>query len=325
MILKRLQYICENEKIKIADDILTLIAELSEGGLRDAINLLDQVNSLNKTKITQTDVLDLIGSIDDSIVFNLLDKIVEGNLTEVLTIINDLYNENKNFIQVIQRLQMIIKDIIIFNNTNGYFNKDYEEKLYNYIQVNITLLLQVSEELFNLFNNLRRSNNQKIISEITFIKITLLFKKENNTDVMEAEIIKSDKKIETLEKLDKIEDTEVIIDEEEKNILINNAFSGADKALKNDFVNKYDSINDYITTKEYNSIANLLKKATPEVISSKNIIFTFKNNFEVVLFDKNIDLIIKLLKQIYNKKYAIVAITTDKWNTEKEKYKEKYN
>ena len=320
-IVNRLKYICDCEKIKIDDDILNLIAELSDGGLRDAINLLDQINSMNKSKITQTDVLNLVGSIDDNIVFDLLDKIVSGNLAEVLKTINDLYESNRNFIQIIQKLQQIIKDIIIFNNTNGYFNKEYEEKLYNYIQVNITLLLEVSEELFKLYNDLRRSNNQKIISEIIFIKITLLFKsEEKEDDIIEAEVIESDKKIENVEKLDKVNENEVIIDESEKDILINNVLSGADKELKNNFIEKFDSINDYLTDKDYNSIANLLKKSTPEVVSAKNLLFTFKNNFEVVLFDKNIDLIIKLLKQIYNKKYIIVSITEEKWNTVKDEY-----
>ena len=319
--INRLKYICECEKIKIDDDILNLISELSDGGLRDAINLLDQVNSMNKTKITQTDVLNLVGSIDDDVVFFLLDKIVEGNLAEVLKIINDLYNNHRNFIQIIQKLQQIIKDIIIFNNTNGYFNKEYEEKLYNYIQVNITLLLEVSEELFKLYNDLKKSNNQMIISEIIFIKITLLFKNNiKEDDIIEAKVIESDKKIENVDKLDKIEESEDIIDESEKNILINNVLYGADKELKNKFIDNFDNINDYITTKEFNSIANLLKKSTPEVVSLKNLLFTFKNNFEVVLFDKNIDLISKLIKKVYNKKYVLVAITEEKWNVVKEEY-----
>ena len=318
-IVNRLKYISDCEKIKIDDDILDLIAEISDGGLRDAINLLDQVNSMNKSKITRTDVLNLVGSIDDSIVFDLLDKIISGNLADVLKSVNEFYESNRNIIQIIQKLQQIIKDIIIFNNTTGYFGKEYEEKLYNYIHVNVSILLEVSEELFKLYNDLRKTNNKKIVSEIIFIKITLLFKPKDN-GIIEAKVIESDKKITNNDKLDNVNDSENIIEESEKEILINNALSGADKKLKNNFIEKYESINDYLTDKEYNSVANLLKKATPEVISSKNILFTFNNNFEVVLFDKNIDLIVKLLKQIYNKKYSVVSITTDRWNNVKEEY-----
>ena len=61
-------------------------------------------------------------------------------------------------------------------------------------------------------------------------------------------------------------------------------------------------------------------KATPEVVSDKTILFTFKNNFEVVLFEKNIQDIQKLLKVVYNKKYDLVAIIQEEWEKIKEEY-----
>ena len=64
----------------------------------------------------------------------------------------------------------------------------------------------------------------------------------------------------------------------------------------------------------------LLLKASPEVISDKNIIFTFKNNFEVVLFNKNYDDIQKFLKMLYNVKYVLVAVTDEEWKLIKNQY-----
>ena len=128
----------------------------------------------------------------------------------------------------------------------------------------------------------------------------------------------NDEKVE--EKDIKEENNDEIIDKSEKDILVNNALYGAKKELKNNFIEKYNDINDYLTTKEYNSIANLLKKATPEVVSEVNIIFTFNNKFEVVLFDKNVDLIVKFLEKIYNIKYSVVAVTSDEWKDIKKEY-----
>ena len=75
---------------------------------------------------------------------------------------------------------------------------------------------------------------------------------------------------------------ELIDDSETKKINVNNALSGANKKMKTEFIEKYQDINEYVSNKEYNSLINLLVKATPEVVSDKNILFTFKNNFEVV-------------------------------------------
>ena len=63
-----------------------------------------------------------------------------------------------------------------------------------------------------------------------------------------------------------------------------------------------------------------MQKAIPEVVSEKNVLFSFKNNFEVVLFEKNIIEIQKLLKQIFGKKYSIVAVNIDEWNDIKKEY-----
>ena len=61
-------------------------------------------------------------------------------------------------------------------------------------------------------------------------------------------------------------------------------------------------------------------KATPEVVSDKTILFTFKNNFEVVLFEKNIQDIQKLLKVVYNIKYDLVAIIQEEWEKIRDEY-----
>ena len=105
-----------------------------------------------------------------------------------------------------------------------------------------------------------------------------------------------------------------------KQIRINNTLAGANKESKKLLADKYNVVGDYISNKEYNSICNLMCKATPEVVSDKNILFTFKNGFEVVLFDKNVEQIQKLLKEIYKKKFDIVAIDLVQWNKIKEKY-----
>ena len=106
----------------------------------------------------------------------------------------------------------------------------------------------------------------------------------------------------------------------EKEIKINNSLCGADKSLKNSFIKEYENIKEFLSNKEYNSVANLMQKAIPEVVSEKNVLFSFKNNFEVVLFDKNIIEIQKLLKQIFEKKYSIVAVNIDEWNDIKKEY-----
>ena len=320
-IIKRLKYILETEEKTLSDDVIEVIAEISDGGLRDSINLLDQTISINKEEIEVSDIYNLIGEINEDEIFELLEKVVEGNIKEIIKKLDTYYSESKNFINICNRLEVIIKNILIYNTSDDYFNDKYVNKLLKFSRIDLNKFIDLSKIIFDLLNELKRTNNQKIIAEIYFIKMALLFLE--NQQHINNEIKNEENKPEkiTINKPKKEE-----IEEEKENsqdvnkIKINNALSGANKDLKIEFLNQYKNIKEYVSMKEYNSLANLMLKATPEVVSDKTILFTFKNNFEVVLFDKNITDIQNLLKVVYNKKYDLVSVTNEDWETIKAEY-----
>ena len=315
-IKNRLEHIIKLENKSIDESVINLISSISDGGMRDAINILDQVISLQKDNVTTEDVYNLIGGISDEELFDFLNMITNSDIKSIINKISEFYESGKNFINICERLQLIIRNIIIYDNTNNYFDKTYENKLNKFSKVNMDSLLKLSEIFFDLINNLKKTTNQKIIMEIYSLKMALIFNNDiKNVETSASNCVKEDKK-ETVE-LNELNDNN---DKKNKEIKINNALAEADKNLKKEFLTKYDTISEYISSKEYNSIANLLSKAIPEVVAKSNIIFTFKNDFETVLFDKNEEEIIKFLKKLFNKKYSIVALTTEEWKEIKEKY-----
>ena len=317
-ISERLKYILKKENKNLDDDVIDLIAYLSDGGLRDAINMLDQILSIEKDDITIDDVYYLIGDVNENIIFDLLNSIISSDIKNTLNLIDDLYNEGKNFVTICDRLQMLIRNIIIYNNTKDYFQKSYEKKLEQFTKIDIELLIKLSEELFKLINDIRKTSNQKIVMEIYMIKMSLLFNNDIENKVLIKEKIENKKEVSQKEEKKSIEKKED--NDELKKIKINNALYGANKDLKKEFNNNFLKINEYVSSKEYNSISNLLLKSVPEVVSDKNIIFTFNDNFEVLLFNKNEEEIQKFLKLIYKKKYSIVAITKEEWKIVREEY-----
>lgn len=317
-ISERLKYILKEENKNLDDDVIDLIAYLSDGGLRDAINMLDQILSIEKDDITIDDVYYLIGDVNENIIFDLLNSIISSDIKNTLNLIDDLYNEGKNFVTICDRLQMLIRNIIIYNNTKDYFQKSYEKKLEQFTKIDIELLIKLSEELFKLINDIRKTSNQKIVMEIYMIKMSLLFNNDIENKVLIKEKIENKKEVSQKEEKKSIEKKED--NDELKKIKINNALYGANKDLKKEFNNNFSKINEYVSSKEYNSISNLLLKSVPEVVSDKNIIFTFNDNFEVLLFNKNEEEIQKFLKLIYKKKYSIVAITKEEWKIVREEY-----
>ena len=316
----RLNFILEKENKKLNSDVVKLISNICDGGMRDAINMLDQLISMEKKDITIDDVYNLIGDVNEKDIFEFLQLILNSDIKKILEKVDSFYESGKNFINICDRLQLLIRNIVIYNNTNNYFDKEYEKELQIFSKVDIDKLLNVSEELFKLITELKKTNNQKIIMEIYMLKISLMFNNKKidynqNNAVNDDEIVNKEM---NNPNNNNFEDNK--LKNEIKNIKINNAISGANKELKKEFINKYNVIKEYVSNKEYNSLANLLLKCAPEVVSNKNIIFTFKNNFEVILFEKNEEEIIKFLKKVIGDKYSIVAVNEDEWQKIKEKY-----
>lgn len=326
----RLKYILEKENKTLNDDVISLIAKLSDGGLRDAINTLDQVISLDKENITTDDVYNLIGDVSEQKILSLLENIVSGNIKETLKNINEYYEEGKNFINICERLQLLVRNIIIFNNTDNYFDKEYEKKLLDFSHIELDYCEEMSNELFNLINELKRTNNQKIITEISFLKMCLMKNKKENT--IKNSTINTTSNIDSNNRQNQVE---LIISQEEQNIeesskketdenkkiKINNVFCGPSKELKNNFVKNYEKLKEYLSIKEYNALVNLLLKATPQIVTETNVLFTFKNNFDIVLFDNKIEEIQDLLRKIFGKKYSIVAVNNEEYSNILKEYK----
>ena len=314
----RLKYILEQEKKSLNGEVISLITKLSDGGLRDAINMLDQVISLEKENVTVDDVYNLIGDISEKNIIILLENIVSGNIKETLKNINKYYEEGKNFINICERLQLLIRNIIIFNNTDNYFDKEYEKKLLDFSHIELEYCEKMSDELFNLINELKRTNNQKIITEISFLKMCLMQnkKEEKNIDKIETKNNSKDNEIPII-----IEEKQNEEKEKNKSIKINNVFCGPSKELKNNFVKNYEKLKEFLSIKEYNSLVNLLLKATPQIVTETNVLFTFKNNFDIVLFDNKIEEIQDLLRKIFGKKYSVVAVNNEEYSNILKEYK----
>ncbi len=312
---ERLKYICKNENRlnSVDDNCIKLIANLSDGGLRDAINLLDQSLSLNEN-IKSDDIYNLLGIINDEEQFDIIKNIVNGNIKDTINYIDSLYSQGKNIPSIVNQLQTKIENIIIYNSTNNYFSNDYEKKLSQFSKIDLDKLIDISKQMFDLLYNMKKSTDQKILIKIYFIKMALTFFDNSlqKNDSSNLKIKKDDKDVN-----DSDSETSIV---DNKNILINNCLSLANKRSKIEFIDKFNIIKDYVTDKKYNSIANLLLKSSPEVVSEKNILFTFNKEFEVILFDKNVDLIVKFLKLLYNIEYEVVGISSENWKEIKKEY-----
>ena len=102
-IIERLKFVCDEEKIKYEDDGLKEIATLADGGLRDALSILDQL-SKNDEVITSKLVSEEIGSISNKKIDDLIKYLDKNDIQGVEEVFNHLQSVNLNYKVFVKKL-----------------------------------------------------------------------------------------------------------------------------------------------------------------------------------------------------------------------------
>ena len=110
--IAHLRYIAQKEQIEITEEALTVIAQVSHGGLRDAQSLLDQL-SLLSGEISLDRVWDLVGAIPEQDLIALLQAIKQENGEQILTLSRQLLDRGREPIIVLESLAGLYRDLLI--------------------------------------------------------------------------------------------------------------------------------------------------------------------------------------------------------------------
>ena len=117
-ISKHLRYISDKESINITDDALAYIAQNSAGGMRDSIALLDQLSVLNSSDsaIDVEDINRLLGRLSFNALSTLFTAISASNQTEALNILNEIYNQGNEPIQILSNFLEFLRNSLILKS-----------------------------------------------------------------------------------------------------------------------------------------------------------------------------------------------------------------
>jgi DNA polymerase-3 subunit gamma/tau len=99
-IAENLRKITDEEKFEVSDEALGMIARYADGSMRDAQVILDQVTSFGRGKAKAQDVTDILGIVDDEVLFGLSGAIALRDAPRALAIIDRMADEGKDHAQV---------------------------------------------------------------------------------------------------------------------------------------------------------------------------------------------------------------------------------
>lgn len=327
IIKERLKYICAQENINIDDKSLNLIAEESNGGLRDAVSMLDQLNAYADGNIKYEDVLLLNGRINDDEIEKFMTEMVNDDLNSVFTKIESWQEEGKNFIYICEDFIRFLRNELI------KFKLENNSNIVNLIGENKTI--EVIMILNKISNDMKISKDKKVLFDVTIINITNILKNkqmfENNTYTSKNIKIenKTPEKVEIKE--EKPQTMEVPIKEtknytlydELMNIRLNNTLGIADKKSKIEYENAVENLKNDISDLNKLKIINLLDDTKITAGSKDGIILTTdSDNILHDLYD-NMELLEESLESLLGKKVKVCILLDELWNKKRIIYVEK--
>jgi DNA polymerase-3 subunit gamma/tau len=112
-LIHRLQWVCQNENISIQEDALQLLAQVAEGGMRDALSLLDQAVSFAIEEVTLDDVLDVTGAVSQEALSELADATLQGHVDQAIRFLNLLMDQGKEPIRLVEDLIYYYRDMLL--------------------------------------------------------------------------------------------------------------------------------------------------------------------------------------------------------------------
>ena len=118
VIVQKLKELCKQEKIKIDDDALTLIARQATGSLRDAISLVDQLSSISK-KITLSITQDILGTATNQSVIDLVEASLAGSSGKGLEIIYQALDSGVDPRQFARQVVDYLRNLLVIKMEAG--------------------------------------------------------------------------------------------------------------------------------------------------------------------------------------------------------------
>lgn len=330
-IYSRLKFIIQTEKIESDDNALKEIARISQGGMRDAISILDQVIAYAEDNIKLSDVFEVNGLISEQEMSEFVIKIHENNIEYLFDCIKKYNNSGKNLIKVIEDIINFFRNVLLYKTAVEY-SKEYLANVEIYAKIsdlyNIDEILNTIKILNNSLQDMKNFNNPRLVFELAIIQLLNLrmpeknkFKIENQHPVEnyveksegnENKIVKNnDFSTATVEKMkvDKL-----------KEIRINNTLSQLNKRVVLKLKSQIDLLKPLLLEPKYSELISLILDGEIKAASEKYLIFVYNNNLMAHAFNNNIGNIESILSLKLDEKYRVIAVDIKEWEIIKNEF-----
>jgi DNA polymerase III subunit gamma/tau len=175
-IVNRLKMICETQQIQFDENALFAVARAADGGMRDALSLLDQALAFGGQVLDEETVLAVTGSVSRNAIFELLNSLVQQDANAALTQLNDLFNQGLDAEKIMQDVTQACRDLLLLKTApqseevQGIFaEEEVGKRLANHIAVH--RLNDILDILIYYQQQMKIASNHRILLEIALVRL----------------------------------------------------------------------------------------------------------------------------------------------------------
>lgn len=174
-ISENLKKIAELEGKSCDDEVFTLIAKSSDGAMRDALSVLDQLLTKNKDHIKLEDAMEVLGISSSELLFNLSKALIEKNVNESLLAIDEIYKEGVDFNTLSSQILSHFRDLLMVKTLKDPKKIVYSTFLMEFQEiagrVDLEDLLIIIDILKNLSIEIKYAENKRVVFEMNAVKV----------------------------------------------------------------------------------------------------------------------------------------------------------
>ncbi len=311
VIVGNLRNVCEKENVKCDEDALKLIASLADGGMRDALSILDQCIAYKENDITAIDVSNVYGVATLQEKMDLFKEIKEQETEKIVKKVNEIAEKGIDISRLTNDLINIAKEAVIYSHSK---NADILEVI-DEDTAGQLLRMYSSSKLLTFIDLLveTQAKYKEATSALTYFEVCLLKMMEESVDkpIVQKEIIVERKvTTETNTANEMSSNLEYIDYSDEQYFEILTKANKKIKEIDNKIISNLPS--DSFTTKE-NKLLALVKKAVIMASSESDIILTVNDRMQANTLNEteNNKIIKDLLSKYLQNQKGVIAVTQE--------------
>jgi DNA polymerase-3 subunit gamma/tau len=177
-LVKVLRWIADGESIDVPDAALALIARAARGAYRDAVSTLDQLAAATGGAITVQDVLQLLGAVEDEVLFRLCDMVAGNETAEALLFLEKLSEQGQDLGRLVTDLLEHLRHLLLVQHMNDVpdslaVTEEAHERLREQAnQLPPATVVRLIDLLAVAVDDMRQGGDPRLPLELALVKVT---------------------------------------------------------------------------------------------------------------------------------------------------------